>query len=125
MGRGCNQHALPGMGELGEGPWQGPSYMGDSPIQQRRGLNKARQCRCKSVAPPTICVKGDDKPNMAKQIIYSCDQCKKVTDLGDLRAVSAHIYDDNGGEPRVLDLEHVCIECRSDLSRLLKNWQDK
>jgi hypothetical protein len=45
-------------------------------------------------------------------------------DLADLRSVAAHIYEDNLEDPKVLDMEMVCPECRVGLADLIAKWAD-
>ncbi len=60
---------------------------------------------------------------MSKIVTYLCDCCDIVYPLEELEAVQVYVFGNPDNDPKLLDYEMVCPECRNELLQLLDKWK--
>lgn len=60
---------------------------------------------------------------MSKVITYLCDCCVIVYPLDELEGVQVYVFGNpNASDPKLLDYEQVCPNCREELLGLMNKW---
>lgn len=60
---------------------------------------------------------------MPKLIAYACDKCGKSADYEDLYGIAAYCFGPTVlNNPKILELDLVCEECREQFIQLVKGW---
>lgn len=60
-----------------------------------------------------------------KITIYTCDKCGKQSTEGSVEGfeqIAAFCHNDTLEEAKILDFEHVCQDCRTEFSELVRGW---
>lgn len=58
---------------------------------------------------------------MSKVVTYLCDCCVIVYPLDELEAVQVYVFSP-WNDPKMVDYEMVCPNCREELENLIKQW---
>lgn len=59
---------------------------------------------------------------MAKVVTYLCDCCIIIYPLDELEAVQVYVFGNPAGDPKLVDYEMVCTNCRDELTKLMNKW---
>jgi hypothetical protein len=60
---------------------------------------------------------------MPKIISYACDKCNATTDLEDLCPITVYCFNNTAiDEPKILELDMVCSNCREQFAEIVKGW---
>jgi len=59
---------------------------------------------------------------MPRLTSYACDKCNEVTEFEDLCPVTVYVFRTALDDPKILEFELVCLDCREQFVEVIKGW---
>jgi hypothetical protein len=61
---------------------------------------------------------------MPKLTTYACDKCNEITEVADLCPVYVYCFNPIAEDPKIVEFDYVCLNCREQFADIVKGWSN-